>query len=149
MAYYFCKKWEFSAGRAKCGLLRKRNNGLCRSCLDILDDKLYDAYKQWWGANYEKFNKMDENPVKKTDAPAAYSTSSHHHTPPPPPPPATQSSGKMPRLTDLDAEQKEQKRQKKSDEVLTDYEINHMTTRAIITEMTMMLAELKSRHVDD
>ena len=54
----------------------------------------------------------------------------------------------MPQHTDLDAEQKEQKRQKKSDEVLTAYEIQHMTTREIITEMTMMLAELKSRHVD-
>ena len=106
--------------------------------MDILDDKLYDAYKQWWDANYEKFNKMDENPVKLTDAPAADSSSS-----------ATQSSGKMPRLTDLDAEQKEKKRQKKSEEVLTAYEIQHMTTREIITEMTMMLAELKSRHVDD
>ena len=67
-----------------------------------MDDKLYDAYKQWWDANYENLNKKDENPVKLTDAPAADSSSS-----------ATQSSGKMPRLTDLDAEQKEQKRQKK------------------------------------
>ena len=55
--------------------------------MDSMDDKLYDEYKQWWEANYEKFNKMDEHPVKKTDAPAAYSSSSHHHTPPPPPPP--------------------------------------------------------------
>ena len=44
---------------------------------------------------------------------------------------------------------KEKKRRKRSDEVLTAYEIQHMTTHKILTDMSMMLAELKLRQVQD
>ena len=55
MAYYYCKESQFSEKLKQCGHFRKRNNGLCRSCLEFLDENGDGEGNVIWMTGQEPF----------------------------------------------------------------------------------------------